>query len=96
MQPGWHATRTAGAGGLNYPSGVRAADVVAGLRRLFDDEPALQIPDDASQPWLTIKYGTDPEDLYGVLRGDCGWARVVVKVNPPQGIGQTLIPLDRP
>ena len=92
MQPGWHATRTAGAGGLNYPSGVRAADVVAGLRRLFDDEPALQIPDDAGQPWLTIKYGTDPEDLYGVLRATVGGRGVVVKVNPPQGIGQTLIP----
>ena len=69
-----------------------AADVVAGLRRLFDEEPALQIPDDAGQPWLTIKYGADPDDLYGVLRASVGGRRVVVKVNPAQGIGQTLIP----
>ncbi len=59
---------------------------------MFGGDPDLQIPDDAGQPWLTVKYGDDPGDLYGVLKATVGGRGVVVKVNPAQGIGQTLIP----
>ncbi|MCU0296289.1 MAG: aminoglycoside phosphotransferase family protein [Candidatus Nanopelagicales bacterium] len=71
---------------------MRAEHVVEGLRRLLGDEPSLQIPDDAGQPWLTVKYGDDPNDLYGVLKATVADRRVIVKVNPARGIGQTLIP----
>lgn len=67
-QPSSAPARDADPGGLNYASGVLAEDVVAGLRGLFGGDPDLQIPDDAGQPWLTVKYGDDPGDLYGVLR----------------------------
>ncbi len=66
--------------------------VVEGLRGQFDADPDLRIPDDAGQPWLTVKYGDDPGDLYGVLKAHVAGRDVIVKVNPAQGIGQTLIP----
>ena len=69
-----------------------AEQVVEGLRRLLGEEPDLQIPDDAGQPWLTVKYGDDPGDLYGVLKATVADRQVIVKVNPARGIGQTLIP----
>lgn len=67
-------------------------DVVAGLRGLFGEEPELRVPDDAGQPWLTVKYGDDPDDLNGVLKAHVAQLDVIVKINPPRGIGQTLIP----
>lgn len=66
--------------------------MVEGLRGLFDAEPELRIPDDAGQPWLTVKYGEDPDQVFGVVRARVDERSVVVKVNPPRGIGQTLIP----
>lgn len=71
---------------------VRAEEVVSGLQRLLGGEPQLHIPDDTGQPWLTVKYGEDPDDLYGVLKAQVGGRAVIVKVNPERGIGQTLIP----
>lgn len=71
---------------------MRAERVVEGLRGLFGAEPQVRIPDDAGQPWLTVKYGDDPEDLYGVLKAHVADRDVIVKINPPRGIGQTLIP----
>lgn len=62
------------------------------MRRLFGEEPDLRIPDGAGQPWLTVKYGDDPDDLYGVLRAHVGGRDVIVKISPAHGIGQTLIP----
>ena len=66
--------------------------MVDGLRGLFGDDPDVRIPDDAGQPWLTVKYGDDPEDLFGVVKARVADRDVIVKINPPHGIGQTLIP----
>jgi hypothetical protein len=66
--------------------------LAAGLRTLFGAEPEIDVPDDRGQPWLSVKYGDDPEDLYGVMRAQVGGRNVIVKVNPTRGIGQTLIP----
>jgi hypothetical protein len=66
--------------------------VAAGLRDMFGAEPEMDLPDDSGQPWLTVKYGGDPDDLYGVLRAQISGRDVIVKVNPTRGIGQTLIP----
>ncbi|MEZ5118946.1 MAG: phosphotransferase [Candidatus Nanopelagicales bacterium] len=66
--------------------------VAAGLRNIFGAEPEIDLPDDSGQPWLTVKYGDDPDDLYGVLRAQVGGRNVIVKVNPTRGVGQTLIP----
>lgn len=66
--------------------------VVAGLRELFGAEPRLDVPSVAGQPWLSVKYGDDPDQLFGVVRAHVADRSVMVKVNPPRGIGQTLIP----
>ena len=66
--------------------------VTAGLRDLFGAEPVLDLPQTAGQPWLSVKYGHDPEQVYGVVRAQVADRSVIVKVNPPRGVGQTLIP----
>ncbi len=66
--------------------------VAAGLLELFGAEPAIDLPDDSGQPWLNVKYGDDPHQVYGVVRARVGGRSVIVKVNPERGIGQTLIP----
>jgi hydroxymethylglutaryl-CoA reductase (NADPH) len=71
---------------------VLAERVVEGLRRLFGAEPDVRVPDDKGQPWLTVKYGDDPDEVFGVVRARVADRSVIVKVNPPRGIGQTLIP----
>jgi hypothetical protein len=78
--------------GLLYAAGVLVDQVVTGLREMFGDEPDLRVPDDSGQPWLTVKYGDDPDDLYGVLKARVAGRDVIVKVSPARGIGQTLIP----
>lgn len=63
-----------------------------GLRGLFGAEPVLSVPDPTGQPWLQVKYGDDPDQVFGVVRATLGDRTVIVKVNPPRGIGQSLIP----
>jgi hypothetical protein len=71
---------------------MRIEDVAAGLRDLFGAEPDLDVPDSTGQPWVAVKYGSVPGELYGVVRARIDDRSVIVKLNPPQGIGQTLIP----
>lgn len=57
-------------------------------------ERARPETDLSGQPWLTVKYATqDPDDWHGVIPATLAdGRRVAIKVNPAEGIGQTLIP----
>lgn len=66
--------------------------VSEGLRELFGVAPILTVPDPTGQPWLRVKYGDDPDAVFGVVRAAIDDRTVIVKINPPRGIGQTLIP----
>ena len=62
--------------------------MTAGLRDLFGAEPALDLPQTAGQPWLSVKYGDDPEQVYRVVRAQVADRSVIVKVNPPRESGR--------
>lgn len=66
--------------------------VATGLSDMFEAEPVIDLPNLTGQPWLSVKYGEDPDQVYGVVRAEVGDSTVIVKVNPPRGIGETLIP----
>ena len=66
--------------------------MIAGLSDLFDVTAHLEVPDPGGQPWLSIKYGDDPDQVFGVMRAQVGGQSVIVKVDLRMGIGQTLIP----
>ncbi len=75
-----------------YGEDMRRDHICAGLQDLFGQSADLQTTDDVGQPWLAVKYGGDPDQLFGVIRAQVGERSVIVKINPAQGIGQTLIP----
>ncbi len=71
---------------------MRRADIIRGLHDVLGEPAEIETPDQSGQPWLRVKYGQDPQEIFGVVRASTGDRRVIVKINPEQGIGQTLIP----